>query len=378
VVISRPSAFCLPHFVHLLPSLDWEAAQLLTQALHAALIAAWAEYDTSNEPTRLVRLLVGADSEEAFFLGPSQSSRTRPSDTRAAESIQVRDTWRTEDRNNVLAEPASWSPAISHMQTLLNAGGCPLCGEEGTATTTYQRWLSQELSERTPSQMGDDVRWLCRNHLWRFLNIGDDKAIRNLLRSISRHWVGQVQTLISGLEQRPLPSFVRRCWQGMVKARQRTPRVTGWHAFWEGVTEGRRSMAQRLAELREPIVRPPLCLACRFQSERADRLADLLDRTLGDTRIAQRYEETSGACFRHLPLAIRHCSDPRNVRLLLRTQSTRVAVVHWELEEYWQKLNWTHRWEPRGDEQDAWYRAVTQYTGTDAVLSTSDAREPAP
>ena len=123
-------------------------------------------------------------------------------------------------------------------------------------------------------------------------------------------------------------------------------------------------MGKRLAELREPVMRTRLCPACRFQRERADRLADLLDRALGDAGIARRYEDASGVCFRHLPVAIRRCTEPGTVRLLLRTQYTRVAVVHWELEEYQRKRDWTHRWEPRGDEQAAWRRAVAQYTGT--------------
>jgi hypothetical protein len=366
-VITHPSALCPPHFVHLLPSLDWEAAQLLTHALHASLMAARAEYDMSAEPTKLVRLLVGDSSDKAFLTPPSQPSMTGPADTSAADSISGREVWGTVERGNVLTEPPSWSPVMTHVETLLNAGGCPLCREEEATTTTYLRWLSQELSERTLSQRVDDVRWLCRSHLWRFLSIGDDKAIRSLLRSISAHWTSQVQTLISGLDQPPPPSFVMRCWHGMVQARQRTPRVTGWHAFWEGITEGRRSMSQQLAELREPIVRPPLCLACRFQSEQADRLANLLDRALGDTHIAHRYEDTSGVCFHHLPLAIRRCTESSGMSLLLRTQYTRVAVVHWELEEYWRKLNWTYRWEPRGDEQDAWYRAVVQYSGSEVT-----------
>jgi hypothetical protein len=370
-VISRPSALCLPHFVHLLPSLDWEMAQLFAHALHSSLMAAWVEYDTNSDPARLVRLLVGANSDEAFLVSPSQSFMTRPSDTYAPDSIQRRDAQGAEERDNVLTKPSSWSPAISHMETLLNAGSCPLCREEETTTTTYLLWLSQELSKRAPTQMIDDIRWLCQSHLWCFLSIGDDKAIRSLLRSLSAYWTNQVQTLISGLEQPPPTSFVMRCRHGMVKARQRTPRVTGWHVFWEGITEGRRSMTQRLAELREPIVRPPLCLACRFQSERADRLAHLLDRALGDAGVIRSYEDASGVCFRHLPLAIRHCTDPSHVRLLLRTQSTRIAVIHWELEEYWQKLNWTHRWEPKGDEQDAWCRAVAQYTGTDVIQDSA-------
>jgi len=55
------------------------------------------------------------------------------------------------------------------------------------------------------------------------------------------------------------------------------------------------------------------------------------------------------------------------VRLLLRTQYTRVAVIHWELEEQWRKHDWAHRWELSGDEQDAWRRAVAQYTGNDVT-----------
>ena len=232
---------------------------------------------------------------------------------------------------------------------------------------TYLPWLSQELSERTPSQAGDDVRWLCRSHLWYFIRVGDNKAVGALLRSVSAYWMGRVQALISVLDQPPSTFFVMRCWHGMLNARQRTPRVTRWHALWEGVAEGRRSMTQRLAELREPMMRTHLCPACRFQREHADRLADLLDRTLGDAGIARCYEDASGICFRHLPLAISRCTEPSNVRLLLRTQYARVAVVHWELEEYWRKLSWTHRWEPRGDEQAAWCRAVAQYTGTDVT-----------
>ena len=263
-------------------------------------------------------------------------------------------------------EPSSWSPAVARLETLLNASGCPLCREEEAAAATYLRWLSEELSERTPSQTVDDARWLCRNHLWRFIWIGDDKAIRGLLRSVCAYWTGMVQALVSGLDRPPSTSFAARCWQGMINARQRTPRVTGWHALWEGVAEGRRSMTKRLAELREPMVQTRLCPACWFQREHADRLADLLDCALGDAGIARRYEDAPGVCFRHLPLAIRRCTEPSHVRLLLRTQYTRVAVMHWELEEYWRKRDWTHRWEPKGDEQAAWRRAVAQYTGTDA------------
>jgi hypothetical protein len=366
--ILRPSALCLPHFVHLLPSLDWGAAQLLAPAQLASLEAALAEYDTGADSTELVRLLVGANSDETFLAPPERASMVSTADTQAADSMRARDARGAMGRDSLPTERSSWSPAIAHVEALLNASGCPLCREEEATAATYLRWLSQELSERMPFQAADDICWLCRSHLWRFIWTGDDKAVGGLLRSIYAYWIGMVQALISGLDRPPSTSFVARCWHGMVNARQRMPRVTNWRALWEGLAEGRRSRTKRLAELRGPVVQTRLCPACRFQRERADRLADLLDRALGDAGIARCYEETSGVCFRHLPLAIRCCTDPSNVRLMLRTQYTRVAVVHWELEEYWRKLNWTHRWEPRGDEQAAWHRAVAQYTGTDETF----------
>jgi len=365
--ISRPSALCLPHFVHLLPSLDWEGAQLLAHAQLASLAPALTEYDTNAEPAELVRLLVGANSDETLLAPPERAAMASPADTQAADSMRAPDAGGVAGSANFPTERSSWSPAVARVETLLNAPGCPLCREEEAAVATYLGWLSQELSDKTPSQVDDDARWLCRSHLWRFIGIGDDKAVGGLLRSVCAYWTSMVQALASGLDRPPSKSFMARCWQGMVNARQRTPRVTGWHALWEGVAEGRRSMAKRLAELRGPVMQRRLCPVCRFQREWAERLADLLDCALGDAGIAHRYEDASGVCFRHLPLAIRHCTEPGNVRLLLRTQYTRVAVVHWELEEYWRKRGWTHRWEPKGDEQAAWRRAVAQYTGTDAT-----------
>lgn len=365
--ISRPSALCLPHFLRLLPSLDWEAAQLLAHAQLAQLQAARAEDDTCTETTALVRLLVGATSDEAFLAPLECASLASPADTQATDAMSAQDAPEAVESGNVPTAPSSWSPALARVETLLNAPGCPLCREEEAAAATYLRWLSHELSEKTSSQAADEICWLCRSHLWRFLWIGDDKAVGGLLKSICAYWRGMLQALVSGLDRSPPKSFAARCWRGMVNARQRTPPVTRWRALWEGIAEGRRQLSQRLAELRGPVVWSRLCPACRFQEERVERVADLLDRALGDSGSARRYEDTSGVCFRHLPLAIRRCTDPSNVRLLLHTQYTRIAVVHWELEEYWRKSDWTHRWEPKGDEQSAWRRAVAQYTGTDVM-----------
>jgi hypothetical protein len=308
--ILRPSALCLPHFVRLLPPLDWEAAQLLAHAQLASLMAALAKYDTGAEPTELVRLLVGAASDQAFLMPPSQTPMIDPADTPAMDAIRVQDAQGTMGNNNTPTEQASWSPAVANIEARLSAPGCPLCREEVATVATYLSWLSQELSERTPSQAGDDVYWLCRSHLWHFIGVGDDKTVGALLRSVSAYWMGIVQTLISGLDQQPSTCFVMRCWDGMLNARQRTPGVTAWHALWEGIAEGRRSMTKRLAELRDPVMRMHLCPACRFQREHADRLADLLDRALGDAGLARRYEDAFGICFHHLPLAISRCTNP--------------------------------------------------------------------
>jgi hypothetical protein len=128
--ISRPSALCLPHFVHLLPSLDWEAARLLAHAQLAGLSAALAEYDTGAEPTELVSLLVGATSDEAFLAPPERAPMASPADTQAADSMRARDAQGAEGSGNLPTEQASWSPAVASVEALLNASGCPLCREE--------------------------------------------------------------------------------------------------------------------------------------------------------------------------------------------------------------------------------------------------------
>ncbi len=152
--ILRPSALCLPHFVRLLPSLDWEAAQLLTRAQLASLAAALVEYDTGAEPTKLVRLLVGANSDEAFLAPPSRTPMTSPAGIQAADSMRERDARGAAGNGNLPTEQASWSPAVARMEVLLSASGCPLCREEEATIATYLHWLSQELSERTPSKYG--------------------------------------------------------------------------------------------------------------------------------------------------------------------------------------------------------------------------------
>jgi Family of unknown function (DUF6062) len=365
--ISRPSALCLPHFLHLLPSLDWEVAQLLAHTQLTHLQAACEEYHIGTESTRFVRMLVGTNADEPLLSQQDSEPMVGPADERAEDALIARGVHGMVGSDNVPGQPSSWSPALDRLDTLLAEPGCPLCREEQATAATYLGWLSEELSARTSSKADEDARLLCLRHLWHFLLIGDDKAVEGLLRSAFAYWTGMVQALTSGLDRPPPTSFVARSWHGMQSALHRTPRVTYWRAFWEGIAEGRRSQRKRLAELREPPMHTRQCPACRFQSEHAERLADLLERALCDAGMARRYDGSSGVCFRHLPLAIRRCTETSTIKLLLRTQYTRIAVVHWELEEYWRKLNWTRRWEPKGDEQTAWYRAVTYYSGTDVT-----------
>jgi hypothetical protein len=366
-VLARPSALCLLHFVQVLPSLNWQGATLLAHAQLASLSAAGAEDESSTEPEKLVKLLVGAISNEAFLAPSSRSSLTSAEDVQDTSSMREQDAQGMPGRSHSPLEQPSWSPALARMEALLKTSGCPLCREEEDTTAIYLRWLSEELSKKTPSQGLDEARWLCQQHLWHFLRIGNEQAVGSLLASASAYWTSLLQTLVSGLDRPPPTSFLARGWHGMIAARQRPPRVTGWRALQEGIAQGRMSMTKRLARLREALMRTHLCPACRFQREHADRLVDLLDSMLGDSGLARHYEAADGICFRHLPLAISRCRQPVNVSFLLRTQYTRLAVIHWELEEYWRKRDWTHRWEPRGYEQTAWCRAINQYTGREGA-----------
>lgn len=219
----RPSALCQPHFIRLLPSLDWESAQLLAHAQLASLSAAGAEYTSSADPVELIRHLVGETSDEAFLPPPSQLPATGLTDTHVADLSKSRNTPEASGNGIVSAEQSSWSPTIATVETLLNASDCPICREEKAVAATYLHWLSQELSGKTEFREVDDARWLCRSHLWHFIGTGEGKANGRLLRSICAYWTGMVQALASGLDHPPLKSFAARCWHGMVNARQRTP-----------------------------------------------------------------------------------------------------------------------------------------------------------
>jgi hypothetical protein len=360
--IVRPEALCLSHFLHLLPSLDWETIQQLAHAQLKSLMEVGMEDNDSNEPTRVIRLLVGADVDEAFFAPLSPSSMITMIDPQEADSLRAWPDMDVERSENASGERASWSPATKLVEAQLTAPGCPLCREEESVATTYLRWLSQQVPEQTSSRTIEEARWLCRDHLWRFVWIGEEQATRCLLRSIVAYWTGIMQVLTSGLEQPPSRSFVARCWYGMLEARKREPHASGWRVLQEGFAEGRRSRAERLAELRGPALQTRLCPVCHFQHEHVHRLADLLNDTLDDPGIKRCYEAASGLCFHHLPLLVERCMEPDHRKFILRTQQTRLAVLHWELEEYWRKDNWAHRWEAKGDEQTAWWRALMHYT----------------
>jgi hypothetical protein len=123
------------------------------------------------------------------------------------------------------------------------------------------------------------------------------------------------------------------------------------------------SEPELLARLRAPILRLSPCPVCRYQRERATRLADLLVRALRDPQTMTIYQDAPGVCFHHLAQVVAVAEEPAQALTLIRIQRTRLALLQWELEEAQRKQSWSLRWEPKGTEQAAWRNAVTQYSG---------------
>jgi hypothetical protein len=372
--VARPGAICQVHFLRLLSGPEWETARTLA---HAQREAVGADLAGGGAAAEHVNLLVGSDPREVatvarrldtaaggsvddFVVSPTSQPTAAQTQTAPGGTIPA-------------SERSPWSPAITYLEGLLDATNCPLCGQEEVVADAYLRWLSQELMAAATTgatgqatQAADDTLWLCRDHLWRFARTGEKSAVTRLLDRAIAHWADVLQALAAGLDQRPPRTFLARWWRGTGDARHAKPggrRLNGWQALHVGFQQGRLSLEQRLANLRDSLLRPHPCPVCRFQHERIERVADLLDRALDDPGTAQRYQRAAGVCFRHLPLALAASSGPATAGLLLRAERTRIAVIHWELEEYWRARDWAHRWESKGDEQTAWRRAVGQYTG---------------
>jgi len=89
----------------------------------------------------------------------------------------------------------------------------------------------------------------------------------------------------------------------------------------------------------------------------------LILRSVEDSLGRKAYHAASGLCLRHCIDAAALAEVPAALAELLSAQIARLRVLEWELGECSRKENWSVRYEAKGPESDAWYRAAKQFSG---------------
>jgi hypothetical protein len=343
-VVDESSTVCLPHFLGVAGSLDWEQLDFL---LGEVIEDLGARKDTDT--------VEGRQSLQEMIWGRARGGH--------GPDIAGED---TEPDVPAGVPDVPWSPTVVLLHRRIRAPGCPVCRAQRRLLGRYLEWLSVEVRER-PYDAWSAALHLCRDHAWLFARHADPESVEKLARSVRDDWLADLEKLENAMREKPskhlavrlagVPEQIRQAW--VSNQWRRTLRAE----LWEELGKALRPPKRVLAGLLESVIRPYPCPACGCLDTAAHRTCDLLVRGLADPDTLDVYQESDGLCFHHLSLALGFCKDAAVAGSLVRTQRTRAEVLQWELQEYGRKQSWTLRYEPKETEQDAWRRAVSQYVG---------------
>lgn len=350
-------SLCLDHFLAIAPSLDWAQLRWTLEAVLGQVRLASPQRVCEDVPAWL-SLVRGRDADARPRSAARRASRGQARIAGAA------------DGQDGAPGVGTWSPTLARLHQLLAEPGCAVCHARHAGLWDYFQWLEREIMD-TPSFRWHEALWLCRTHAWDFAHAGDGPARPKLVSAIVAYWRSQLEALAASLRDEPPRSLARRvetvpAHLRRIAAARGAPRP-GLGALWRCLGPALRaaleSPERRLADLRQVALRTSDCPACRHLRTIAARTCDLLARSLADPATASRYQQSSGVCFRDLPLALSACRDAEQVKALARAARVRLEVLQWELEEAMRKEDWSVRYEAKSTEQAAWERAVGQVSG---------------
>ncbi len=199
---------------------------------------------------------------------------------------------------------------------------CVCCGSAREQTTAYlQRFWDG------PPEASPPARWLCGAHAWQFLAHAGEPSQRERCARWLAALAEQSTADLAALCDHAPPS---RAWRLLGR----------W--WWGG----------------PPPAAPPHrpCEACAALAEAP--LAPLRD-------VGGRPADRS-VCLVHLALAEDAVADEVLASLRQAAIAELQELAH-ELREYIRKSDWTHRHEPKGAEQTAWWRAIRLFVGSPAA-----------
>lgn len=295
---------CLPHLIRLLHTVPWR------------------HLDTVAE-TILTRLAGPADGVLLAVMLPLDSDLARSA--------------RTLVRVNTLRVAADTHPlrqtGLDHALTALACDSCPLCHAGAYAELRYTSWLLHQPLD----QLDTTELWLCAKHLSiaTLFGYAADKQIADLIR-------GQTAARVARLRQR-LQTPHRSAAEWLLARRDTS----------EALRSPRSRAVAALDRFRHDITP---CAACAAATLAQRREQALLEATLPDQRVRDRWLRGHGPCVEHTALLI---GDPLPAQAL----HARLRLLSWELHETLRRRGWTTRNEPTTAAELSWRRAIPYLRG---------------
>ncbi len=201
-------------------------------------------------------------------------------------------------------------------------GECVCCGSVREQTTAYLRHFWEDApADKSPE------RWLCGAHAWRLLALASET-----------YQLDHCARWLAALTEQSLAD--------LAALRDHAPPSRAWRLLGRWRWGGPRPAA--------PPSRP--CEACAALA--AAPLTPLRD-------VGGRPADRS-VCLVHLALAEGAVADEVLAGLRQAAIAELQELAH-ELHEYIRKSDWTHRHEPKGAEQAAWWRAIRLFVGSPAA-----------
>lgn len=348
---------CLPHFREAASGAPWKTIMFLNADMQRRLSARLA---STRSSAALLEQAVGVDKEMAL-------KRI----TRGKQYSELRGNDRVDSATYIeVGKPdPSWSPSFAELLASLAEPGCPVCSACDQGVRHYVEWLAQQMEAPSLMTAGSDASYhVCPEHLWALFTAGHERAAILIGKRTFQEWLARLDKLTEGLRFRPSEHTLERLRQGVL-----TWCGAGSIDFGPNseCAQSRRRKASAIVEspqarldaLRAVAFRAHECEACRHVRTITRRRLDLILRSVEDSLGRKAYHAASGLCLRHCIDAAALAEVPAALAELLSAQIARLRVLEWELGECSRKENWSVRYEAKGPESDAWYRAAKQFSG---------------
>ncbi len=320
----RPGTLCLPHLRAASPRVPAPLLERLLRVEEAALLSAAAALEQSRGETGNPR----SDSRALDpFLGLALG--------------HWRDEWLFPSIHDATGEPGPRDPVTDLLETIRRPDVCCACLAMRRAWIEWGKWLYLGAGER--SRVEDRLP-ACPTHAWALVNQGGF-ALAELIAEVAvQAALGSVQTalrFLRGPEKKP-----EHRWS--VK----------------DVVQKVRGPAQRLRSAREALAPEPFCPVCTRLGPAADRTLTLLFALLEVRCHRDPFQAGYGLCVRHFARALALGPPPQIRAVLVETVAAKLAVLHWELEEFSRKTGWDARPEAKQSEGRVPWKALLRFSGS--------------